>query len=498
MTAAHAHDVDYSRKWLVMAAVAMGVFLATIDGSIVNVALPTLVDALDTNFATIQWVVLAYLLTLATLLLAVGRLADIYGKKRIYNTGFVVFTLFSVACGLASSVYMLIAMRVFQAVGASMLLALGPAIIAEAFPPRERGKALGVSGAVVSIGIVTGPTVGGLLIENLSWHWIFFVNLPVGVVGTWMAWRFVPGFRPKGGQRFDYFGALLLLAGLLALLLALTFGQSSGFLAPRVLVLFGGAAVFLAAFAFWEMRAADPMIDLRLFRSDLFTINIVTGFMSFIAISGTLLLLPFYLENMRGYSVQQVGLMLAVTPVALGITSPLSGMLSDRIGPRPVAAAGLLLLVFGYLTVSTLSATTSLMGYIARLAPVGLGMGTFQSPNNSAILGAVPRERLGVASGLLALTRTLGQTTGIAVLGAIWAAQVAAAAGGPVAGGATAAPIAAQIAGLQVTYRLNAGLVFVAFLLGVWSVVQERRRQAQPAAAAAPPAQAGQPQQPGQ
>ncbi len=493
MTAAHAQDVDYSRKRFVMAAVAMGIFLATVDGSIVNVALPTLVEALDTNFATIQWVVLAYLLTLATLLLAIGRLADIYGKKRLYNTGFVVFTLFSVACGLASSAYMLIAMRVLQAVGASMLLALGPALIAEAFPPSERGKALGVSGAVVSVGIVTGPTVGGVLIENLSWHWIFFVNLPIGVVGTWMAWRFVPAHRPAGGQRFDYLGALLLLIGLLALLLALTFGQSAGFFSPRVLALFGAAAVFLATFVLWEIRAADPMIDLRLFRNDLFTINIVTGFLSFIAISGTILLLPFYLEIMRGYSVQQVGLMLAVTPIALGISSPLSGMLSDRVGPRRVAAVGLFVLIIGYWAVSTLSATTTIAGYVARLAPVGLGMGIFQSPNNSAILGAVPRARLGIASGLLALTRTLGQTTGIAVLGAIWAAQVAAVAGGPITGGATAAPVAAQIAGLQATYRINAALIFVAFLLGVWSLVQERRRQAHPAAATvAPPSKAGQ------
>jgi EmrB/QacA subfamily drug resistance transporter len=393
--------VDYSRKWLVMSAVAMGIFLGTIDTSIVNVALPTLVSDLQTNFATVQWVVLAYLLTLGTLLLGIGRLADIYGKKPIYVSGFLVFTVGSVLCGLAPTVYWLIGLRIVQAVGAAMVFALGAAIVTEAFPDNERGKALGITGSVVSIGIVTGPVVGGLILGALSWHWIFFVNLPVGIVGTWLAWRNVPDTRPGGQQRFDYGGAATLFISLLALLLGLTLAQETGFLSTVPLTLFGVFVLFLAIFIGLELRVAEPMIDLRLFRNRLLTINLVTGFLTFVAISGTLLLLPFYLETVLGFSVQQVGLLLSVTPIALGVMAPIAGTLSDKLGSRPITLTGLSLLVVGYFTISTLSTETTVLGYVLRLLPVGLGMGIFQSPNNSVIMGAAPRHQLGVVSGLL-------------------------------------------------------------------------------------------------
>ena len=206
-----ADQIDYSRKWYVFAGVAMGIFLSTIDGSIVNVALPTLVQELDTHLATVQWVVLAYLLALGTLMLSMGRLGDMIGKKSIYVVGFVIFTLGSVLCGLAPNVYWLIGFRVVQAVGGAMIMALGMAIVTESFPPSERGRALGLTGSMVSIGIVLGPTVGGLILSALSWHWIFFVNLPVGIVGTLMVIRFVPARRPAGRQRFDLAGAADLL-----------------------------------------------------------------------------------------------------------------------------------------------------------------------------------------------------------------------------------------------------------------------------------------------
>jgi EmrB/QacA subfamily drug resistance transporter len=466
--------VDYSRKWFVMVAVAMGVFLATIDGSIVNVALPTLVTELQTNFAIVQWVVLAYLLTLATLLLSVGRLADIRGKRPIYVTGFVVFTIGSVLCGLAWNVYVLIAMRVLQGIGAAMVFALGPAIVTEAFPPSERGRALGITGSIVSIGIVLGPTLGGAILSTTSWHWIFIVNLPIGLLGSYLAWRFVPAVQPRGGQHFDFAGAGLLFVSLLSFLFALTLGQEIGFVSALSLALLVLAIITFAAFIYVEAHHADPMVDLRLFRNVQFSLNLVTGFLTFVAIAGVLLLIPFYLQNILGYPVQQVGMLLAVVPIALGITAPISGSLSDRFGSRPITVAGMAILVIGYLAVSTLTLTTTIFGYVLRMLPIGLGMGTFQSPNNSAIMGAVPRERLGVASGLLSLTRTLGQTTGIAVFGALWASRVAVYAGGALPGGATSAPPAAQMAGIQDTARATAVLVLVALALGLWAWRRER------------------------
>jgi EmrB/QacA subfamily drug resistance transporter len=466
-------SIDYRCKWYVMAAVAMGVFLSTIDGSIVNVALPTLVHAFGTEFAVVQWVILAYLLTVTTLMLSMGRLGDMIGKKPLYTAGFVIFTAGSVLCGLSPSINLLVGFRVLQAIGAAMMMALGVAIVTEAFPPQERGKALGIVGSMVSIGIVVGPVLGGLLIGALSWHWIFFVNLPVGIVGTLMVIRYVPAFKPAGGQRFDLPGALVLFVSLMALLIALSLGQNAGFARPDILALFAVWLAFLVLFLAIEQRSAQPMVDLRLFRNRLFDINLVTGFITFICTSGTIILMPFYLEDVLGYDPMSVGFLLAVVPVAVGITAPISGALSDRVGTRPITATGLLVLLGGFVAVSTLRVETTALGYILRFLPIGIGLGIFQSPNNSAIMGAVPRARSGIASGLLSMTRTLGQTTGTAVLAALWASRVLALSGGTAAG-ATAAPAAAQVMALSYTFLVTVILVALALALAVWGLVQER------------------------
>lgn len=470
--------VDYTRKWFVMAAVATGVLLATIDGSIVNVALPTLVKALDADLATVQWVVLAYLLTLATLMLSVGRLADMFGKKSLYLAGIIIFTIGSMLCGLSSTIYMLIGFRVLQGIGAAMTTALGTAIVTEAFPPGERGKALGISGGLVSTGIVLGPALGGILIEHLSWHWIFFVNLPVGLAGVLMASRFVPNFKPAGGQRFDFAGAGAMFLSILCLLIALTVGQYVGFGSLPVAGLLAVSVAGLAGFIALERRVAHPMIDLGLFGNRLFSVNLVTGFVTFVAIAGTLILMPFYLADILGFEPQEMGLLLAVVPIAMGLLAPLSGVVSDRVGVRPIAVVGLLTLLIGYAAITTLGPDTTGLGYALRFLPIGIGMGIFQSPNNSAIMGAAPRSRLGIASGLLSLTRTLGQTVGVSVFGALWAGQVMARNGGIVAGGATAAAPAIQVAALHDTALVIAAWVGLGLLLSVYAVFHERRRAA--------------------
>jgi EmrB/QacA subfamily drug resistance transporter len=462
-------------KWYVMGSVGMGTFLSTIDGSIVNVALPSLVGALKTQFATVQWVVLAYLLTLATVTLSMGRLGDMLGKKPVYLTGLVVFTTGSVLCGLSTSVQALIGFRVLQGFGAAMLTALGTAILTETFPPEERGLALGVSGALVSIGIVIGPTLGGLILEVASWHWIFFVNLPVGIIGALMVLRFVPAIQPQGGQRFDFFGAGTLFLTLISLLLALSIGQSAGFDDPLVLSLFIAAGLFLPLFIWVENRVPDPMIDLGLFRNRLFSVNLVTASLSFICIAGTTLLVPFFLEDVLGYNPARVGLLMAVVPVCMGVLAPLAGSLSDRYGTRPMTVVGLALMLAGYLAIARVNTGEPLGVYLLRFIPLGFGLGIFNAPNNSAIMGSAPNRRLGVASGLLALTRILGQITGIAVLGALWATRVAARAGGLPAAGPSASPPTAQLGGLQDAMSVAAVVVLVAFSLAAWALWVERR-----------------------
>jgi EmrB/QacA subfamily drug resistance transporter len=463
--------VDYDRKWLVMLAIAMGIFLGTIDGSIVNAALPTLVEELDTTFSAIQWVVLGYLLTLATLTLGIGRLGDMTGKRPIFTAGFGLFTLASMLCGLAPSIGFLIASRIFQGLGASMIFALGFAIITEAFPPNERGRAFGITGSIVSIGIAIGPAAGGLIIDALSWRWIFFVNLPIGIIGTWTAWRYVPQVPPPGGQRFDFKGAGAFFVTLLALMLSLTVAQEEGFTSVFVIALLAVFAAGLVVFIVVERTVEQPMLDLKLFDNALLSVNLVLGFISFVAIVGVLILLPFFLQDVLGYDVRTMGLLLAVIPAGLGVAAPISGTWSDRVGPRPVLVVGLVVMLAGFLGLATVSTETSTLTYMALALPIGIGIGIFQTPNNSAVMGSVPQHRLGVTSGMLTITRITGQIAGIAVLGALWSGRVAARAG---VTDPTDAPPADQVAGLTDTILVVVGLLVIGLALAVWSLRRER------------------------
>jgi EmrB/QacA subfamily drug resistance transporter len=416
----------FKRKWNIMLAVGVGIFLATIDSSIVNIALPTLVESFQTKFSVVQWVVLSYLLTLATLLLSIGRLADIIGKKPIYQAGMITFIVGSLFCGLSPTIYSLIIFRVLQATGAAMMISLGAGIITESFPGKERGKAMGVVGSIVSIGIITGPTLGGLIIEYISWHWIFFVNLPIGIIGSMLVYRFLPNLKTNRNQRFDYAGAITLFISLLAFLLALTLGQNLGFRKPIIIILYIIWLIFFMLFLSIEFRIDQPMVDMKLFRNRLFSLNLFTGFNMFVSLGGIIILMPFYLQYVLKYNPKEIGLLLATVPISAGIISPLSGSLSDRFGTRRISTLGLLVTLGGFISLLSLDTAASALTYILCFLPVGIGIGIFQSPNNSAIMSASPPEKLGVTSGLLSLTRTLGQTAGIAAIGAFWFSRVAA------------------------------------------------------------------------
>jgi EmrB/QacA subfamily drug resistance transporter len=467
-----AHQVDYSRKWFVMAAIAMGIFLGTIDGSIVNAALPTLETEFGTSFAAVQWIVLGYLLVLATLTMGVGRLGDMRGKRPIYTAGFAVFTVASTLCGLAPGIGWLIAFRIVQGIGSAMIFALGFAILTEAFPASERGRALGLAGTLVSIGVAIGPALGGLIIDTLSWRWIFLVNLPIGILGTWTAWRFVPDVEPPGGQRFDFVGATAFGVALLSMMLGLTLAQELGFGDAVVIGLAVAAVAALIAFIAIERRVSHPMIDLTLFSNRLLSANLVSGWLVFVALAGFLVLAPFYLQDVLGYDTRTMGLLLAAAPIALGVVSPISGAISDRVGPRPVLVTGLGVLVVAYLGLTTLGVDTSARNWLLLVIPAGLGVGIFQSPNNSAVMGAVPSHRLGVTSAMLTITRIFGQIVGVTVLGTIWATRVSAYSG--IADPTEAGP-EAQVNGLTDTIMVAAAALTVALLVAIWGLVTERR-----------------------
>ena len=462
------------QRWLIFAAICSGIFLDSKEGSIVVVILPALVNELEVDFTLVQWVVLSFTLTKTAIILSVGRLGDMIGKRPVFLAGTVAFLIGSILSGLAPNIELLLLFRVIQAIGGAFATALSMGIVTEIFPASDRGKALGLFSAAVSLGGIAGPFLGGMLLEFLSWRWIFFVGFPFSCVSFFLAWRYMPGAIPGARQRFDWTGSLLLASFLLTFILFLTFGPRFGYRSTAMLGLFAVSLIALALFINTERRLKDPLLDLSIFRNTQFSLNLSMRFVSFIVIGGVYLLLPFYLTNLLQLEPVVVGLLLTTTWISFGVASPFAGTLSDRFGYRRIAGAGLILMAFGCYTVSTLSLETSIIGYVLRVATLGLGMGLFQSPNNSAVMGSVPRERLGVVSGVNVIGRTLGRTSGIAALGALWASRAMAHAGPDYTGSVTEAAAVAQIAALREVSYTALAIIAVALILSVWGILEAR------------------------
>ena len=412
------------RKWLILSSVSVGTFMATLDGSIVNISLPRIQDAFGVDLATIEWVVVGYLLVVGAVLLPFGRLGEVLTFKRVYLVGFAVFTIASALCGAAPTAAVLVGFRLFQGLGAGMLQAMGPAIIARTFGPGERGRALGINAISVSIGLSLGPALGGLLTEVGSWRAIFLVNIPIGIFAIVWAARVLPAERRGEGQSFDVAGAALSAIAVFALLLALIDGQSWGWTSPATLGLFGAFVVIGAAFLVVESRADQPMIDLALFRIRAFSAGLASVIIAFAGLFTATFLLPFLLEQGSGFSPLEAGLLLTPIPIMTALVAPFSGSLSDRIGQRLPASIGIATMAVGLLSLTQLPTSFAIPDLVWRLALIGIGQGLFMSPNSSAVLGSVPHRRIGTASGTLAQARIDGQAFGIAISGAIVAMRL--------------------------------------------------------------------------
>lgn len=451
-------------KWLVLATLAFGTFMATLDSSIVNIALPTIRRELGAG-DSVEWVVLSYLLTTTSTLLIMGKLSDWLGRRRMYIAGFAIFVVGSGLCGLAGNLAALVGFRVVQGLGASMLFAIAPAIISDTFTPSERGQALGLVGAVVAAGSSAGPVAGGLLLQQFGWSSIFFVNVPIGLLAIWRAWAVLPAdVRAPAGQsspRFDLVGAGLFLVGVTTLLTGLDFGPEPdyGWSHPLVLGLLGSGIALVGLFLFWENRTPAPMLNLNLFRVRPYTSAIVAAWLAFVASGGNLFVIPFFLQQLLGFSPKMAGLVLLSSPLTLSIVAPIGGYLSSRVSTRWLASTGLVLAASGYFALSFLRANWSWHDVVWRTALVSFGFALFQSPNSSSALNAAPTTQRGVASSMIAFMRNMGMVMGIALGAAIWYSTRNAYA---LRHHTNPLDTTAQLTGMQLVYWVLTGLVLTA------------------------------------
>lgn len=415
-------SVKIQQKWLVLIAIGMSTFMSALDTSVVNTVLPVITNSFDSHIATVEWVVIIYLLIVSGLLLSFGRLGDIRGHKSVFLSGFSIFIISSAFCGMSPKVEILILFRGLQAIGAAMLAANSPAILTKSFPSSQRGQALGLQATMTYLGLTVAPSLGGWLTDLVSWRAVFYINIPVGLFALVLAWMFIPADgEEKLREPFDFRGASLFLGGLVALLLGLNQGYTWGWFSTPIISLFLFAGIFLSVFIFVEKRRSNPLLDLSLFANRVFSASVISAVLNYIAVFSILLMMPFYLLQGREFSPSQAGLILTVQPIVMAIIAPISGSISDRIGTRIPSVVGMLVLTVGIFMMSRLGPASTIAEICIVLAIIGLGTGTFISPNNSAIMGAAARERQGIAAGLLATARSTGMVLGVGIAGAIFA-----------------------------------------------------------------------------
>jgi len=409
---------SHSRRVLYL--VSLGLVLVALNHRAIQIALPTLTHFFHTDFSFIQWVLLVYDLAVIGLVLTVGRLGDLFGRKWFYISGFLVFTVSSALCGLAQGPVQLIGFRALQGIGGAMVMANGRALVSVNAPAAERGKALGLTSTAFHVGYMAGPTLGGFLIDTFGWRWIFHVNVPIGLGCAYFAWKVLRD-RPRSEQtiRVDFIGAAFLLLTTTCFVYALNQLPHLGIRHPLVFSFFIVSAVALFLFVRAERKAENPILSLALFRNRLFTTSNLSLFFITSTQSAITVLIPFYLQNLIGFSPTQMGWIIIANSVVIIIIAPLAGWLSDHLGSRLLCTIGSAIIFIGQYLIGSLTLESSIFAMVLPQVLTGLGWAIFNSPNQSAILGSVPRDKMGAASGMTVTTARIGGAIGIALSGAI-------------------------------------------------------------------------------
>lgn len=411
---------DKTYKWLTVATVGAGILSSTLDGSIVNIAYPILTDVFNTKASTILWVTVAYLIVSATLALPLGSVGDLLGRKRLFVGGFIVFTIGLVLVTMSQTIEQLIGFRILQGIGQGMMLAISNALIVSAFPDHERGRALGINGAMVGIGLASGPVIGGFILEFFDWRALFWTRIPVGISGLLIALIVLrPDTIPKEKRSFDYTGATLLMIGLSSLLLLINRAPIDGF-SNLVIVLSISTFISLPLFFIAERRTNLPIFDFGLLKQRIFAMAVTSSLLHFIAQSAFLFLMPFYLLQGLGMKPIEAGPLLMTLQITRLVFSPLSGFLSDRFQSRTISTLGLVIMAMGYTILMNLDTDSSIITIVFGLFLAGCGSSTFLPPNNNVVMGSVGRDRIGMVSAVIPVVRQVGLSMGITIVGTVY------------------------------------------------------------------------------
>ncbi|HDS63328.1 MAG TPA: DHA2 family efflux MFS transporter permease subunit, partial [Methanofollis liminatans] len=420
-------DTTSSKSYLLLIfSISLAIFMSSLDGTIVNIALPTISESFGVSTSAVSWVATAYLLVMAGCVLIFGKISDFIGYKKIFLSGFVVFTLGSFACGflpeLLDSFYALVGSRAFQGIGGAMISAIAPAMVTAFIPMEQKGKAMGIIMTVAALGTAIGPTIGGLLTQYISWHWIFFINVPIGILSVIIGMKAIPGQSDRNAplSGFDRSGAAFIFIGLAALLFAVSEGEVLGWTSPAILVSGAVAAVSLALFVWRELHAAEPLLELRLFGKRNFLLTNLILVLVFFGFSGINYLLPFYLQYVLGYETSAAGMVLTSLSFAMMVSGLAAGLLYNRLGGRVLAIAAAAIIAAGYYMMTHLQANTTIAYVVAALIVIGFGLGLMVTPVSNMIMNSVAKRYQGMVSSLTSLERFAPMTIGIAIFNLIF------------------------------------------------------------------------------
>jgi EmrB/QacA subfamily drug resistance transporter len=461
-------------KWRTLAVVLVGSFMTTLDINVVNVALPKMASSLFVDLGSIQWVVTSYLLIISTLVLMFGRLADIKGKKNIYQNGFLIFSLGSMLCACSKTMYFLIVARIIQGLGASMMMSCNFGIITMVFPLKERGRATGILGTVVALGTMTGPPLGGFLVGTFSWQTIFLINIPIGILAYLAGVKYLPCEEVSNSKQcFDFKGIISFALAVTAFFLSLLNGESIGWGSYPIILGFGISFIGFISFCYIETNTLVPMLDFLLFKNRIFSAGLICAFISYCVIYFTNIIQPFYLQHILGFSPQKAGFIMMVYPVTAAIMAPIGGFLCDKIGYKMPTFIGLAFTCLGIYTMSFLGLNSAYLTIIISMTILGCGYGMFQAPNTAGVMSSVPKDKLGISGSMNSLIRNLGMTSGISISVALFYSHMSSKLGSHASALSSDKP-EIFISSMNFTYKIGAVIAVLGIIVSLFRLLDKK------------------------